>query len=136
MMCFTFGAGLPIMFVFGLIALTINYFVSAYSLAYVYKNPIRYGNIINKNFIKNCELLPLFYGAIGFWMYSNRQIFENAIEPIDFQYSVINHQHTIVQSLTTINPGTPFLILIVYQIAYINGFRFFFPGEKLKKYFK
>lgn len=54
------------------------------------------------------------------------------VSPINFEYSVIDHEHTIIKSLTTINPGTPFLILIVYQIAYIMGFRLFFPGRKLR----
>jgi len=59
---------------------------------------------------------PLAYAGFGFWMYGNRQAFENFVKPIDTLYHPIRYGHTMIGSLTHVHPGTPFLILGVFVL--------------------
>jgi len=54
--------------------------------------------------------------SIGFWMYSNRQIFENVVIPIRNQRDVQQHGHELGETLLRLSPGTPFLVVLLIQI--------------------
>lgn len=77
--CFCFGPGTPILFPIGFFALLTTYIYTKYQLAYLCRKPISFNDKINKAFIRNCEILPILYSAFGFWVWSNRQIYENAV---------------------------------------------------------
>lgn len=115
---FTFGSNIPILFPIALVALCVYYFLSKYRLAYFYRKPYNLSNKINKAFITNCELLPAVYAAIGFWVWSNRQIYENEADALASRYSQFDPKHNMWQTLTSIHPGSPMLILLLYTIYY------------------
>lgn len=71
-------------------------------------------------------LLPM-----GFWTYSNRQIFENHIIPISHNLDIMEHGHTILGSMTRISPGTPFFVILVIHIIC----QWTFLGKWMKKGF-
>ena len=60
---------------------------------------------------------PIFYAAFGFWMYGNRSIFENHVKLNNSLYDPIRYDHRILDSLTYVQIGTPFLILFVISIV-------------------
>lgn len=117
MMAFFFGPGIPIMFPLATILIILNEIFMRYQLAYQFSKPFNYSNELNSIFIKFCDTLPMMYSLIGFWMYSNRQIYENKVVPKASLNGTVDHRHTIVYSLTNITPGTPFLYLLVVSMA-------------------
>lgn len=114
---FMFGPGIPILFPLALIYVNVNSLCLRYKLAYQCRKPISYSNDNNELFIKFCAFMPVLYSCFGLWMYSNRQIYDNKVLPRASINGIQDHSHTVVYTLTTFTPGTPFLILLVVALA-------------------
>ena len=72
---------------------------------------------MNYNCINDVLRAPFLYIGIGFWMFSNRQIFDNVVEPITFLTSTPRMDHHIIESIFYIlSPATPFLFFLMIQI--------------------
>ena len=115
-LAFLVGPAIPICFPIAFVFFSLLEIGTRYRLAYNLKLPFNIGNEMNKMFLKLCPLFPVFYSSFGFWMYSNRQIFDNNVVPKSRTNGIIEHNHTVVYSLTTLTPGTPLLILFVISI--------------------
>ena len=112
-MAFMFAPGIPIMMPLAFIYAFLNDLFLRSQLAYQHRLPFKFENSKNQQFLKFCCFLPVLYSSIGFWMYSNRQIFDNVIAQYNgFQ----DHKHTLIYSLKTFTPGTPLLILFVISV--------------------
>jgi len=53
---------------------------------------------------------------MGFWMFTNQQIFRNVVIPITYFSDRVQMGHHIIESIFSINPGTPFLGLFVFMV--------------------
>lgn len=111
-----FGPGIPHLFPLGLIALIILYTVERYSVAYYYRMPVDFNDSLNTDCIGDILWSPIVYCVMGFWFFSNRQIFENFVIPLEYLNDVPHMGHTIIGSLTRISPGTPFFIMFVLAL--------------------
>lgn len=133
LLAFLFGPGIPILFIFALFNVIVGEMCLRYQLAYHFKKPFNYSNELNNMFIKFCSFMPVVYSGTGLWMYSNRQIFDNAVSPMDRSKGTVNHHHKISYSLTTLTPGTPFLFLLI-----VSTFNFIcvISNVKFSKLFK
>jgi len=114
--CFLFGPGIPIVFPLGFICLCIIYMIEKYSLVKLYKKPPLYSISLTINCLTEIEQIPILYLMFGFWMFSNKHMFNNAVIPIDNSYDVVRYDHNILQSLVTITPGLLFLITLIILI--------------------
>ena len=74
---FTYGLALPELFMYGLACIFVTYVVDKLCLVYYYKEPPSYDTKLNSTAIKILKWAPVLTFAVGFWMFSNRQIFEN-----------------------------------------------------------
>lgn len=70
--CFLFGAGIPILFPIGFIAFLLSSNLQKYELSYIYKKPVNFENCLNERSIKHNNCLPILYASFGFWFYGNR----------------------------------------------------------------
>jgi len=77
-----YGPGIPVLFPIGLVALIILYFVERFSMAYYYRIPPNYDDDLNYTMLRDLLWFPILYAGIGFWMFTNCQIFGNVVEPI------------------------------------------------------
>ena len=59
---------------------------------------------------------------LGFWFFSNREIFYNEIKPLKFQNGKKNHEHPILEGVWNKSPGTPFLIFLVIHLVIESKF--------------
>ena len=59
---------------------------------------------------------------LGYWMFSNRQIFENKVNFISNTFETIRYGHKILERLNCITQATPFLISFIIMV-----FIFIFP---------
>lgn len=77
-----YGAGIPILFPISLVALIILSYTEKFGMAYYYRMPPNYDDDLNYGLIMDLLWFPLLYAGIGFWMFTNRQIFGNHVIPI------------------------------------------------------
>ena len=89
-----YGPGIPILFPIGLLGLIVLYSVERYSVAKYYQIPPNFDDSLNEACVKDVLWSPIFYCGVGFWMYSNRQIFENIVLPIEYSNSIVRYDHT------------------------------------------
>lgn len=82
LLAFMFGPGIPILFPMALIFVFVNENMVRYQIAYACNKPLKYSNNFIKILLRHCAFLPVLYSLIGIWMYSNRQIYDNAVKPI------------------------------------------------------
>ena len=80
----TFGLGLPILFPIALLALFVMYAVERYQIAYFYQMPPSTDDKMTKNALQMLSLAPLLFLMNGYWMLSNRQMFENVVSKVEF----------------------------------------------------
>lgn len=116
LMAFMFGPGIPIMFPLAFVYALINESTLRYQLAYQCRSPFNYSMEMNITFVRFCALLPVLYSSFGLWMYSNRQIYDNAVLPKAFANGLQDHSHTVVYTLTTVTPAMPLIFLLVVSI--------------------
>lgn len=64
---------------------------------------------------------------MGFWAWSNRQIFDNQVKTIKFKYDSLDNNHRVLKSLVELTPGTPLLVLFLAIIVY----RYVIPDQWL-----
>ena len=79
-----YGAGIPMLFPIGLVALLILYFTERFSIAWLYRMPPNYDDDLNRGTMSAVLWYPVFYAGIGFWMFTNEQIFANFVYPIKY----------------------------------------------------
>lgn len=114
-----FGPGIPELFIIGFLAISMLQAVEKYSLAYYHRVPSKFDASLNDNIVKDLHWPPLLYSLIGFWMFSNKQLFDNNIVFRDNLSSTARYDHTVAGSLDLkeFNPGQPLLILALIQIV-------------------
>lgn len=120
-----FGPGIPILFPLALLYVLTNESMMRLQIAFLCKKPFNYDKKLIKTFMKHCAILPVLYASYAIWMFSNRQIFDNVVQPLSKLDSVQDHSHTIVYTMTTITPALPLQILLVISI--LNFLYFILP---------
>jgi hypothetical protein len=88
-----FGAGIPILFPIALLSLFVFYVFERLLVAYSYREPPLFDQSLNREVIKLLMLAPILYCAVGFWMYSNKQIFDKDLYFMETysQHMITNH---------------------------------------------
>ena len=112
-----YGPGIPVLFPIGLVALIVLYLIERYSVAKYYRMPPNFSDALNRSCLDAVLWAPFLYACLGFWMYSNRQVFENIVLPVTYLNEVVRYDHKIIGSVKRISPGTPFLILLAILIV-------------------
>lgn len=114
--CFMYGAGLPILFPISLLCLISLYLFEKKMITRQVRLPCNFNPKMNDQIVSMCLVGPILYSAIGFWMYTNPAIIGNHVKPIHTIQSKQDTQHRVIESITQISPGTPFLILFVISV--------------------
>ena len=82
--CFWFGPAIPALFPMGLAGLIVLYCCERYAIAYYHRIPPNCEDSLNSSCINDILWTPMFYLGLGFWLFSNRQIFENEVIPLKY----------------------------------------------------
>ena len=108
---FMYGLALPLLFPIALVSLIILYIVEKLCIVYYYKEPPSYDEKLNVIAVKILFWAPLLMYSVGYWMISNKQMFENEA-PLNEQANPIVEKtdHVAFKSLST-GPELNFLIL-------------------------
>ena len=68
---FTFGLGLPYLFLISLAAVVNHYICEKILFAYIYRKPPMYGNQINDGCIGVLKQAPLMMMVVQYWAFTN-----------------------------------------------------------------
>ena len=74
-----YGLGLPILFPIAMLSYLIFWMTERYQIAYSYQLPPAMDDKMTINAINVLSYAPVLFLFNGYWMLSNRQIFENII---------------------------------------------------------
>lgn len=74
-----YGLGLPILFPIAIVSYFIFWMTERYQVAYTYQLPPAMDDKMTKNALTILSYSPLLFLFNGFWMLSNRQIFDNVV---------------------------------------------------------
>jgi hypothetical protein len=146
---FMYGPGMPFLFPMATMALFVLYSVERLLVAYSYKEPPSYDDKINKSAINMLMVPPILYMAFGYWMYSNQQIFNDKVIPINYLSEQPSTDHVIwqfpnvVASVPLFLMSFPILIVCVgktyykrlMKLIYYAGVENLNIEEKLDPYF-
>lgn len=116
MTCFTFGAGIPVLFLIAVCSVTIMYQTEKKVLVRQVSLPTNYDPRINKDLVSFLLFGPIFYSAMGYWMYSNPHIMGNETIPVESARDIIRVKRNFNDPINKLTPGTPFLFLLAFSI--------------------
>lgn len=108
-----YGLGLPILFPIATLSIFIIYAVERYQLAYVYQQPPAYDDKIIQKAIGILSYSPLLLLVNGFWMLSNRQMFENIVYKLSYSTLPMPTGHSIESTLHHAR-ARPMLLMILF----------------------
>ena len=75
-----YGIGLPLLFPIAFLSFLVIYVTERYHLAYTFKAPPAISGEVTKQALRLLSFTPFVFLANGFWMLSNRQMFENIVD--------------------------------------------------------
>jgi hypothetical protein len=106
---FMYGLGMPILFPVAALNLFLTYLGERITVAYNVKQPPAMDDSLNNNIMGMIKLAPLFFLFNGYWMISNRQIFENMWTYKDKKTDSMKSHHHVTDF--PINWATPIHLL-------------------------
>lgn len=90
---FTYGLAVPLLFPIACLFFVVSYIVERLALAYSYRRPPMFDDVLNKSAIETLKIAPLFMMMFGYWIMGNRQIFYNHVEGRDYRNDPIITGH-------------------------------------------
>lgn len=89
-----YGPGLPILFPIAAFSYFIFYSAERYGLAYTYEMPPQMDDMLTRNALNLLGYSPLMFLLNGYWMFSNKQMFEGVVTSIDSLNDRMETSHT------------------------------------------
>jgi hypothetical protein len=69
---FMYGIAVPLLFPLAFLFFVVSYFVERLALAYSYRKPPMYDDVLNKSALSILKIAPVFMMFFGFWAMGNR----------------------------------------------------------------
>ena len=105
-----YGLGLPILFPIAALTYFIFWSVERYGIAYTYQMPPALDDTLTKNALRMLSWAPVLFLLNGFWMLSNKQIFDSEINELHDSTDPMLTGHTLSTALT-LNQAAPMLLI-------------------------
>lgn len=102
-----YGVGVPLLLLVAAISFAILYATEKLLVAYFYQQPPAFDDKLTKNAVAILKYASVLYLLFGFWMLSNKGIFDNEVLPLDFTDSRVQTTHSL--SNFEINQAIPML---------------------------
>lgn len=90
---FMYGLAVPLLFPIACVFFAVSYIVERLALAYSYRKPPMFDDVLNKSAIDSLKVAPIFMMFFGFWIFGNRQIFNNFVSARDDKNEPIITDH-------------------------------------------
>mmetsp|Transcript_10851 Transcript_10851/g.14605 ORF Transcript_10851/g.14605 Transcript_10851/m.14605 type:complete len:219 (+) Transcript_10851:2354-3010(+) len=105
-----YGLGLPMLFPIAFLSYFIIYATERYQLAYTYQLPPAMDSKMTDNAMQMLTYTPLLFLINGYWMLSNRQMFDNVVNKIVFSTEQMSSAHKL-SDMFQMSQATPLLVL-------------------------
>ena len=138
--CMVYGVGVPLLLLVAAISFAILYATERLLVAYFYQQPPAFDDKLTKNAVAILKYASILYLLFGFWMLSNRGMFDNEVLPLEFTDSRVRTTHSI--GSFTINQAIPMffmgcvMVAIVFMQAFfkktLKSWGFTFGGRKIQ----
>jgi hypothetical protein len=115
-----YGLGLPALFPIAFFSYFIFWCTERYQLAYCFQLPPAMDDKMTVNAMKLFSYTPILFLFNGYWMLSNRQIFENVINQIEYSTVEMSSSHWW-STMTDFDQATPMLVLTFAFIFIVIG---------------
>lgn len=79
---FMYGLGIPLLFPIAVFAFLVLYLMEKVMIYYSYRQPPMYDNVLNNSVLNLLQYAPLLFLSVGYWMFSNHQLFGSETIPI------------------------------------------------------
>ena len=77
-----YGVGMPVLFLVAAFTFFVMFTVERWAVCYIYKQPPSFDDKLTKNATALLKWAGLIYLGFGYWMLSNKMMFENKVLPI------------------------------------------------------
>jgi hypothetical protein len=124
--CF-YGFGLPLLPIMVLVILIIVFIFEKVCVTLYYRKPPLYDATLNKTSVLILKWGSFLYVAIAYWMLTNKQMFDNNLNPIAYKDQIEDYHHYIFE----IPPKLQQKILLYYAIGL---FAFLIMDDYLRSY--
>lgn len=111
-----YGLGLPALFPIAFLSYFIFWATERYQMAYTYQLPPAMDDKMTENAMRLFSYTPILFLFNGYWMLSNRQMFDNVINSLTFSTDQMSSAHSW-SSLGELSQATPILLLAVAFVA-------------------
>jgi len=128
----TYGLGLPLLFPIAILSYLIFWLVERIQIAYTYRLPPKMDERMTKNAMRLFNYVPILFLFNGYWMLSNRQIFDNIVNKIELQGMQMESSHTW-DTLRTLSVTSPILLICTFLVI-ISSLRTIFSQPFMQKW--
>jgi hypothetical protein len=125
-----FGPAFPLLYFISLFSLCNQYIMERISLTYFYRIPPKFNESLTERIIHNVAWCPLIAMAVTFWLYTNKQMFGNTVDPIETQNEITLSHHLVgdvkwknlneVQKQALIAMAAFGLVTVFYKLYWYN----------------
>jgi len=91
---FMYGLAVPLLFPIAFIYFLVSYIVERLALAYSYRKPPMFDDVLNQSAINMLKIAPVFMMIFGYWIFGNRQIFYNIVNGREYRTNPVLTSHT------------------------------------------
>ena len=119
-----YGVGLPTLFPIALVSYFIFWATERYQVAYCFQLPPAMDDKMTVNAMKLFGYTPILFLFNGYWMLSNRQMFENVINQIEYKTLEMSSSH-YWGTITDFDQATPMLLLSMAFVVIVTMRVFF-----------
>mmetsp|Transcript_28819 Transcript_28819/g.38445 ORF Transcript_28819/g.38445 Transcript_28819/m.38445 type:complete len:329 (-) Transcript_28819:185-1171(-) len=116
-----YGLGMPILFPIAALSYLVFWAVERYQVAYTYPMPPALDDRLTENALDMLQFSPILLLANGYWMLSNKQIFDSEISPLNYMTDIMETGHTL-PTVLTLDHATP-LFAIALVVMCLHLFR-------------
>lgn len=125
-----YGLGLPALFPIAFLSFFIFWATERYQLAYTYQLPPAMDDRMTVNAMNLLAYTPIMFLMNGYWMLSNRQMFENTINSLTYSTGQMSSAHGW-STLGNMDQASPMLLIVIAFVA-ITVLRVFFADYVAK----
>lgn len=111
-----YGLGLPMLFPIAFLSYFIFWATERYQIAYTYQLPPAMDDKMTVNAMKLLSYTPILFLFNGYWMLSNRQIFENVVNSLTYSTEQMSSAHGW-SSVASMNHASPMLMIALAFIV-------------------
>lgn len=135
-----FGYCMPVLYLVAFVSIVIQYFFDRYRIAYFYRKPPMFSIKLTLSVLSLMSLASTAGLCMLFWQYTNKQMFDNKIDPIEYDDEPRLSHHFISEiQWSKLSLAQQFLVITILVMIVFHTLQYTFefylmlnnPNQKL-----